>query len=85
MGYGIEKRVVLFAAADLADEEDRVENEAGDDDREEDDSEDEDHDFAEIEKYPTNVERDRQYAQTNTEYKKEDCSLPAAHNDSLSP
>ena len=55
MGYGIEKRIVLFAALDLADEEDGVEDEAGDDNREEDYSEDEDHDFAEIEKYPADV------------------------------
>ena len=63
VGDGVDEGVVLFVAANLADEEGGVEDEAGDDDAEEDDAEDEQN--------PADVQRQRGRHQADAEHQKE--------------
>ena len=53
MGDGVEEGVLTLVAADLADEEDGVEDDAGDEEREENDAEDGEGDGALVEEDPS--------------------------------
>ena len=75
----VEKGVVLFVAADLTHQKDRVENQARDDQGKKDDAEHQQHDLADVEQYPPDIEGDRQDRKDDPEYQKEDCCLTPPH------
>jgi hypothetical protein len=58
VGDGVEKGVLTLVAADLADQEDGVENDTSDEERKEDDAENGERDGALVEDYPADIERD---------------------------
>jgi hypothetical protein len=64
---GVDERVVLLVAPDLANQERRVEHKPKDQDDEEHDTENEQRDFAPVEYDPANVQRDRKCDQTRAE------------------
>jgi hypothetical protein len=80
VGDGVEEGVLTLVAANLTDDEDGVENDAGDQDREEDDAQDEQRKVALVVDDPGDVEEDgeagEQYAKRD-----EDCNGSAASID----
>ncbi len=75
---GVDERVVLLVAPDLANQERRVEDEARDDGGEYQAAEQEGDDFSKGEDHPSHVERNRQRHQTDAEGDEEsDDALPA--------
>ncbi len=64
---GVDERVVLLVAPDLANQERRVEDEAGDDGGENQAAEQEGDDFSKGEDHPSHVERNRQRHQADAE------------------
>ncbi len=78
MRDGIDKTVVLFVAADFADEEAGVDDHAADDRREKNHAEEKQDGFAAIENDPADVERDGDRDEAHAQRdEKRDC-LPAA-------
>ena len=75
VGHGIDERVVLFVAPDLADQECRVEHQAKDQDHKEYDPENQQHDFTQVENYPTDVEGDRESYERSSQCNEEDYRL----------
>ena len=67
MRHGIDERVVLFVAADLAHEERRVEDQASDDRGKDDDAEQERHDVAPRQHDPSHIQRRGQHDETDPE------------------
>lgn len=71
VGDGVEEGVLALVAADLADEEDSVEGDAGDEESEEDDAEDGEDDGALVEEDPADVEGDETADEERAEGDKE--------------
>ena len=67
VGDGVDERVVLLVAPDLAHQEDRIEDEARDDEREQDDAEAEQQAFAPVDDDPADVQRDGDRDQADAE------------------
>ena len=67
MRDGVDERVVLLVAPDLADEECGVEDEAGDDGGEDDDAQDQQARVADVEHDPADVQRHGQRHQADAE------------------
>jgi hypothetical protein len=57
VGYGIQKRVLAFVAADLADQKDSIEDNTSDQDREKKDSEHIKGNAAAVDVHPSNIQR----------------------------
>src|SRR5262245_54481722 len=72
VGDGVNEGVVLLVAADLADEEDRIEDHARDDDKEDDDAQDREHAPAPVEDDPADVQGDGERDQADAENREED-------------
>ena len=64
---GVDECVVLFVAADLANQKCRVEEDSKDQDKEEYDPENQQRHFTPVEQDPTNIQRDRQRDKTRAE------------------
>ncbi len=77
--HRVDERVVLFVSPDLADQEDRVEDDAGDDEREDEDAEDQQAGFAPVDDDPADVEEQRGGGKADAEDdEKRDRPPPAA-------
>jgi len=63
----MDERVVLFVATYFADEESRVQDQSKDQDEEKYDPENKQRDFAPVEQYPTDIQRDRQRDQARAQ------------------
>jgi hypothetical protein len=75
---GVDEGVVLLVAADLADEEGRVQHQPRDDEAEEDDAEDEERHLAPVQQDPPDVQGEREDDEADAERQKEDDRLAAA-------
>ncbi len=80
MGDGVEEGVLALVAADLANEKDGVEDDAGDENSEEDDAEDEERKMALVVDDPGDVEEDGKAGKQNAECD-EECDGSAASSD----
>ena len=78
MGDGVEEGVLTLVAADLADEEDGVEDDAGDECGEEDHAKDSDCDLALVDNDPRDVESDEAADQESAECDEESDSSAAS-------
>src|SRR5690606_30984605 len=76
---GIEECVLLFAAANFADEKCRVKDKAGYYHRKKYDAENEQRDFANVKQDPTDIQHDRDRDQANAQYQKKYRCSAASH------
>jgi hypothetical protein len=76
---GVDERLVLLVAPDLADQEDCVENDAGDDERKDENAGQQETGFPPIEDHPADVERERATDQSGAQddEKRDRFSAPA--------
>lgn len=79
MSDGIQERIMLLVAADLADKKDRIQDEPCDDQRKKYNAKSEQSDLSQIKNDPPNIQRDRQHRQADSEYQKEDGGSAATH------
>ena len=78
VGDRVDERVVLLVAADLADQKDGVEHEAGDDDQEEDQAEEGQDAFLPVDHQPADVQRDSNGDEADAENDEENDRTAAA-------
>src|SRR5277367_777622 len=76
----VDEAVVLLAAAQLAHQEDSVDDHAGDNQGKKDDPEEQQHALTPVEDDPANIERDRQRHQADAQAKEENDGSAAARD-----
>lgn len=77
---GIDKAVMLLAAAQLTHQKARVHDHPRDDQRKKDDAEEQQHSLAPVKNDPSDIKRNRQRHQANAQANKEDDSSAAARD-----
>ena len=75
----VDERIVLFVTADRSHEEDGVQDQPCNNDGKKNNAEDKQNHLAEVEQYPTDIERHGQPDEQYAEDKKENCRFTSTH------
>jgi len=70
---------MLLVSADLSDEKNRIQDEAGNDQSEKDNTENQQNDFPQVEQYSADIQSNCQCREGDAEYQEEDCCFTPPH------